>query len=335
MNGKMKQMKLDRMRLPMAVCSLVMVVTLAQIGLAQQAVGKSPASQQQSGMLASAAEPVASAFAPASFSALMARVAADRPAAKPAVEQEEESSKSSQPGNEGIKIHGHWVLQVKNPDGTLGERREFNNSLITTNTPGSSSSGSAVLAAILSGNVTVADPAIGILTGTLTGDASTYCFIPTVNVGCYVFTDSGSFWNPMFLLVLPGATTGILGGQLGMSKTATFTPTASIGMTGNFTVPAGLTSISGVQSLYSGCISQTFVTSNSALSSMQGVTGFGSADHGSSTCISAANSTTGIAPFIGTDYQWSGALTSAALPGGPMTVTPGQILSITFTLSFS
>jgi hypothetical protein len=30
---------------------------------------------------------------------------------------------------EGIKVHGHWVIEVRNPDGTLSTRREFENGL--------------------------------------------------------------------------------------------------------------------------------------------------------------------------------------------------------------
>ena len=30
---------------------------------------------------------------------------------------------------EGIKVHGHWTIEVTNPDGTLAERREFENDL--------------------------------------------------------------------------------------------------------------------------------------------------------------------------------------------------------------
>jgi hypothetical protein len=40
----------------------------------------------------------------------------------------------SRPGDEGIKIHGHWKIDVKNPDGTLVKTVEFENSLVT---PGS------------------------------------------------------------------------------------------------------------------------------------------------------------------------------------------------------
>jgi hypothetical protein len=30
---------------------------------------------------------------------------------------------------EGIKVHGHWIIEVRNPDGSLAERREFDNAL--------------------------------------------------------------------------------------------------------------------------------------------------------------------------------------------------------------
>jgi hypothetical protein len=34
--------------------------------------------------------------------------------------------------HEGIKVHGHWVIEVRNPDGTVTARREFENSLQAT-----------------------------------------------------------------------------------------------------------------------------------------------------------------------------------------------------------
>jgi hypothetical protein len=34
---------------------------------------------------------------------------------------------------EGIKIHGHWVIDVRNPDGKLVTHREFENSYLDTN----------------------------------------------------------------------------------------------------------------------------------------------------------------------------------------------------------
>ena len=31
--------------------------------------------------------------------------------------------------SEGIKVHGRWVIEIQNPDGTIAQRREFNNAL--------------------------------------------------------------------------------------------------------------------------------------------------------------------------------------------------------------
>ncbi len=46
--------------------------------------------------------------------------------------------------HEGIMVHGHWVIEVKNPDGTVTARREFENSIQPY--------GAGYLAALLSGN---------------------------------------------------------------------------------------------------------------------------------------------------------------------------------------
>ena len=35
----------------------------------------------------------------------------------------------AKPGVEGIKVHGHWIIDVRNPDGSLAQHRDFENSL--------------------------------------------------------------------------------------------------------------------------------------------------------------------------------------------------------------
>lgn len=35
---------------------------------------------------------------------------------------------------EGIKVHGHWEIEVRNPDGSLATRTEFENALVAGNT---------------------------------------------------------------------------------------------------------------------------------------------------------------------------------------------------------
>ena len=39
------------------------------------------------------------------------------------------ASPSSGGPSEGIKVHGHWIIEVRDPDGTLVSRREFDNAL--------------------------------------------------------------------------------------------------------------------------------------------------------------------------------------------------------------
>lgn len=46
-----------------------------------------------------------------------------------------EAETPARPGQTGIKVHGHWVLQIKHSDGTFGEKREFENSLSVFGAP--------------------------------------------------------------------------------------------------------------------------------------------------------------------------------------------------------
>lgn len=47
-------------------------------------------------------------------------------AAKP---KSQASTKPTGGQHEGIKVHGHWTIEVRNPDGTLVSRHEFENAL--------------------------------------------------------------------------------------------------------------------------------------------------------------------------------------------------------------
>lgn len=74
------------------------------------------------------------------------------PAAKPAMttlaaqaELPAAQAERQRGGNhEGIQVHGHWIIEVKNPDGTVTARREFENSI--------QQYGMAYLASLLAGN---------------------------------------------------------------------------------------------------------------------------------------------------------------------------------------
>ena len=55
----------------------------------------------------------------------------------------EQDARAPQPGD-GIKVHGRWTIEVRNPNGSVAGRHEFNNALIF--------SGGQILARLLQGN---------------------------------------------------------------------------------------------------------------------------------------------------------------------------------------
>lgn len=50
---------------------------------------------------------------------------------------------------EGIKVHGHWTITVRNPDGTIASTREFENALLQ-----GTAGGAELLTALLTGSHT-------------------------------------------------------------------------------------------------------------------------------------------------------------------------------------
>lgn len=56
---------------------------------------------------------------------------------------------------QGISVHGHWVIEVYDPDGTMAQRTEFDNAL----TP----SGAAILGQVLAGERTVEPWSVSLL----------------------------------------------------------------------------------------------------------------------------------------------------------------------------
>jgi hypothetical protein len=63
---------------------------------------------------------------------------------------------------EGIKVHGHWTIEVHQPDGTLVSRREFENALAPDVL--GSGGGSRLLTRVLARDLTVGRWSVGILT---------------------------------------------------------------------------------------------------------------------------------------------------------------------------
>ena len=283
----------------------------------------------------------------------------------PATAQEEENTAAAgKPDGNGIKIHGHWVLEVKNPDGKLVDRREFNNSLVTG---GTYLSGDQLLAAILTGDLTPGGFAVTLITGSTTGlDPTTLCQINTntplpIGITCnallnpsswlyQLFTNNGEEWL------------GLLwdNAQPGLNASVSFSPSVNIVLSGNYTVGCSLSDgnssdptcghtmapITAVQTYLAGCgNSGNNVFGYSYSDFFSNFEDYPSTRFSGSTqpiqqaavsskaCNPAGDSVGG--SLDPATVVAIGTLTSAILPNGPLTVTTGQILTITVTLSFS
>ena len=321
-----KQRKSYWLESVIGVCGLVLMFAGSQKGFAQQTATKSTLS------------PASSAVSSVPFGALLPGATLAEAKSKATAEEEEATARPSKPGSEGIKIHGHWVLQVKNADGTLGERREFNNSLVTSPggvSSGGGTSGAAFLAAAISGNMAVGNPAIGFVQGTLNGDPGQWCAIipyyalPTIS--CYAFSSANSLWN-YSNIVLAGQP--LVYNQLGLNITATYTPSANLVLSGNFTVPTGLTAISAVETLYGGCVAMP-PGGTPTYASLTGTNPVRTADIAAKDCTQNY-----LLSGSSVDNEVVGAFTSTAVTNGsgvasPLSVTPGQVITVTVTISFS
>jgi hypothetical protein len=111
---------------PYRFLGAALVAALALV-LSQTAFGQSAASTAAPHGTSATGTPAASE-APASTTA------AHVPAALPAVAASKPQSSKGGSGaiNQGFKMHGHWVIDVKNPDGTVVQHRDFENSLVSS-----------------------------------------------------------------------------------------------------------------------------------------------------------------------------------------------------------
>lgn len=116
-----------------------LVATFA-LGLIQAASGQSATPVATPHGSSAAGAPIAGGFAASTAAydpAALASIAAARPQG------------SAGSINQGVKMHGHWIIDVKNPDGTLVEHRDFENAL--------ESSGPSFLIGMMSGYLTPGD----------------------------------------------------------------------------------------------------------------------------------------------------------------------------------
>ncbi len=342
------QFRMEQLR----TIAAVLVLASAQWAPAQQAM---PAANENHALAADSAS-----------------IAPSAPAKPAPVQQEEESAPGAgKQSGDGIKVHGHWVLAVKNPDGKLVERREFDNSLVTA---GNFLSGDQLLVAILSGDLTPGGLGIALITGSTPAMDQTALCQPSIlaeptylTVGCYSLIDQTTLlWGVPGIgpfegnalgagnnLFWPGAIGGV---QTGLATSVNFAPTPSIVLSGNFTVGCtvanvntsecghSMAPVTAVQTWMVGCGNEQNVFGNNFVGIRETVvnqrfTGTSQPVLQASLASNSCNDT-GYPAFQNAqggnmDLAVMGVLTSTTVPNGPLTVTTGQVITVTVTLSFS
>ena len=266
------------------------LVAALGLGLSQAAWGQAAASVPPNSAMQAPGAPVPGGFP--------AAAQAHDPAAlaSPDFAKMVGGEKGNSSTHQGVKVHGHWVIDVKNPDGTLAQHRDFENSLEST-APG-------FLVGLMSGYLIPGDYmlVIGASSGT-SACTATYQFCGIVHnlntypaLGyCSVYYCTGSSLNYTynFGTGFAGPYSMVLSGSITANQTGTIGTVFSLLSTcANIGYAAG-TNPSGIEtSSPASCVTQTSPT------------------------------------------PWYGPLTDANL-ASPVSVTSGQIIQVTVTITFS
>ena len=285
-------------------CSVLLVLCAGQPGFAQQSISIQPA---------------------AAIAASATKLPTIQPLAAQAKPEEKEAPAPARPGSEGIKIHGHWKFVVHDPDGKLVSTREFDNSLLTP------SEGDWLIATLLLGKSVAADWGIALCpqaggpwnSGSLAPNYGLCTTASPFPIAVLVQSSNGSLESevahysscgsgcvPGLQALLTGSPN--LGNQIGIS------------FSGSYTAP-GNVSINAVETATAFCSTDVNAT-NPANPPSSNVT--------PQTCLtlstgvaSPGNALSTFTPFTGTF------LNTAQNP--PQSLSTGQVLTVTVTISFS
>jgi hypothetical protein len=224
------------------------------------------------------------------------------------LDQDQDSPSKDKGAHEGIKLHGHWTIDVRNPDGTLVKHSDFENSL--------QYDGTQYLTALISGWGVGGDYAIYFTNATATVTTS-----PTTNVVCPAPASTTTSTFPYCSIVqnvntMPGIFHCLhYYCVAGLTVTPTFgtgTGLPNVVIAGNITAPqAG--SINNVYIGFNGCNVASTTTPPTPTSPA------------TITPVACEASTTG---------AYGGTMSGTTL-STPVVVVAGQIIQITVTYTFS
>jgi hypothetical protein len=245
-----------------------------------------------------------SATSPAVPVATPAKAVPPSQAAQPAAPSER------RPGgtHEGIKVHGHWTIEIRNPDGKVVSHTEFENSLI-------SGEGDALLAQLLTGGQSVGDWMVILNTSALPSNS-------------YAYSQPG-----------PCGTSGASACILGQSGSSAFTTTVG-GITATTCANKGncfstlAVSLGGANNAQVQLAGTTTANTSGSIGSVttQANTCYGSGGTSGinaispSSCFSNPGTTPGVSGY---DPQFTNANLVTPVP-----VSPGQTIAVTVVISF-
>lgn len=171
-------------------------------------------------------------------------------------EESENSVAEEKPSNDashqGIKVHGHWTIEVKNPDGTVVTHREFENSI--------QASGTAALSSLLVGNQALGPWQVDLI-GSPQPCVHTKTFpggFPQGPVPCVIVPA-----NTVMDGVITNTPAAIADAEAqGLAPTLTVTASSGQLVLNGTAIAATTTSVSSVATVLSPCIGGGTVTSN-------------------------------------------------------------------------
>lgn len=209
---------------------------------------------------------------------------------------------------EGIKLHGHWTIDVKNPDGTLVKHNVFENQL--------QYDGTQYLTALISGYAAAGDYAIYFTNATATPTAS-----PTTNVVCPAPASNTTSTFPYCSIVQN------VNSQPGLFHCLHYVCVSGLTVTPTFGSGAGLpnvTLVGAITAPQAGAVVNVYI-------------GFAGCNIASTTTPlpqpTSAATITPAACETSTTNSFGGTMSGTTIT--PITVVAGQIIQITVAFTFS
>jgi hypothetical protein len=225
----------------------------------------------------------------------------------PSIATEEYAPKPSSGMNQGIMLHGHWTINVKNPDGTQVQHHEFENQL--------QYDGTQFLTALLSGYGVAGDYAIYFTNATAQATAS-----PTTNVVCPAPASTTTSTFPYCSIVQNINT------QPGIFHCLHYYCVSGLTATPNFGSGTGLpnfTLTGSITAPQAGVVVNVYV----------GMNGCNVASTATPPTPTSPGTITATACEAQTVITYGGTLSGTTIT--PITVVAGQIIQITVTYTFS